>query len=34
VGIVDALAGELSPDTPCHALPNPRVIQVGDCIAW
>jgi hypothetical protein len=33
-GIVDALARELSPDTPCHALPNPRVIQVGDCITW
>ncbi len=33
-GIVDALARELSPDTPCHALPNPRVIQVGDCISW
>lgn len=33
-GILDALARELSPDTPCHALPNPRVIQVGDCITW
>jgi hypothetical protein len=34
VGIVAALARELSPETPCHALPNPRVIQAGDCITW
>lgn len=27
-GIVNALASELSPDTPCHALPNPRIVQV------
>jgi len=33
-GIVDALARELSPDTPCHALPNPRAIQAGDRITW
>jgi hypothetical protein len=33
-GIVDALAIELSPDTPCHALPNPRVIQVENRVTW
>jgi hypothetical protein len=33
-GILNALGDELSPDTVCHALPNPRVIQVGDCITW
>jgi hypothetical protein len=27
-GIVDALVNELSPDTACHALPNPRMIQI------
>jgi hypothetical protein len=26
-GILDALAEELSPKTPCHPLPNPRVIR-------
>ncbi len=34
VGIVDALARELSPDTPCHPLSNPRDIQVGNCKTW
>jgi hypothetical protein len=33
-GIVDALVSELSPDTPCRALPNPRVIQVGQHQTW
>jgi hypothetical protein len=27
-GILNALVHELSPNTPCHALPNPRVIRV------
>jgi hypothetical protein len=27
-GIIDALVKELSPDSPCHPLPNPRVIKV------
>ncbi len=27
-GILDKLVQELSPDTPCHPLPNPRVITV------
>ena len=27
-GIQDTLAEELSPDTPCHPLPNPRMIKV------
>jgi hypothetical protein len=34
VGIVDTLERELSPNTPCHALPNPRVIRVEDCLIW
>jgi hypothetical protein len=28
-GILDRLIEELSPDTPCHPLPNPRVIRVS-----
>jgi len=28
-GILDRLAQELSPETPCHPLPNPRVITVS-----
>lgn len=28
-GILDALVEELSPDTPCHSLPNPRRITVS-----
>jgi len=28
-GILDTLTEELSPDTPCHPLPNPRVITVS-----
>ncbi|MHB1954048.1 MAG: hypothetical protein ACYCOU_09905 [Sulfobacillus sp.] len=33
-GIVDALEKELSPDTVCHALPNPRRIQVEHRLMW
>jgi len=33
-GIVDALARELSPDTPCNALPNPRIIQLENRLTW
>ena len=33
-GILDALASELSPDTPCHPLPNPRRINVADRLNW
>jgi hypothetical protein len=33
-GIVDALASELSPETACHALPNPRVIQLEHRLTW
>ena len=33
-GIVDALANELSPETPCRALPNPRVINVELRLRW
>lgn len=33
-GIVDALVSELSPDTACHALPNPRIIRTEHCLKW
>ena len=33
-GIVDALVAELSPETPCHPLPNPRIIRAGPEAAW
>jgi hypothetical protein len=29
IGILNALASELCPDTPCHPLPNPRVIDAA-----
>jgi hypothetical protein len=33
-GIIDALVSELSPDRLCHALPNPRTIQVEHRLTW
>jgi hypothetical protein len=33
-GVLDALASELSPETPCHPLPNPRVINAHGRLAW
>lgn len=33
-GIVDALAAELSPETPCRGLPNPRVVRGGNGVSW
>jgi hypothetical protein len=33
-GILATLADELSPDTPCHPLPNPRAISVAGRLSW
>ena len=33
-GIIDTLVDELSPDTACHPLPNPRIIQTGEIPTW
>ena len=33
-GVLDALLLEVSPETPCHPLPNPRVIQAHGHLAW
>jgi hypothetical protein len=33
-GIIDTLVNELSPDTACHPLPNPRIIQTAHRLTW
>jgi hypothetical protein len=33
-GMLNTLANELSPDTPCHPLPNPRIIKLGHHGTW